>query len=178
MSQDIPPPAPTEYIVPEVPLPAAETTPEPAVAAPEGLSADDTPELATPTLPPHTESQNSAPPQLPDTQLPEVPTPNITPEVPQTSTPSVIEMAVARYSAEDRAKARAAKQEKKEAMLAAMLSHALELHEQRAVLTNDAVQEMTGLSDTTCTVYLRELVARGFLVRHGKGRGVRYELVL
>ncbi|MFM2415146.1 MAG: hypothetical protein RI911_839 [Candidatus Parcubacteria bacterium] len=88
--------------------------------------------------------------------------------------PAVI--ALPRFSAEDRAKARAAKQAKKDMVLAAILTHALALQERGAALTNDEVQDVTGLSDTTVAVYLRELVTRGFLLKLGKGRGVRYEL--
>lgn len=88
---------------------------------------------------------------------------------------------------EDRLRAKAAKQEYTERMLAGIMTYVAEKRDALAGIvaenstvygiTNDEVEELLAVSDTTAAKYLRELTRRGLLEKHGKGRGVRYEQV-
>lgn len=92
------------------------------------------------------------------------------------------------YTMEDRLRAKAAKREQVEMMLACVMTYAADKRDALVGsgvvssdsdvvgITNDEVEEKLGVSDTSSAKYLKELVARGFLTKHGKGRGVRYTL--
>lgn len=71
------------------------------------------------------------------------------------------------------ARARRAKQTQKEEIKQKIL----ESLRQNKRITNDEVQELTGVSDATATNYLEQLQQEGKIIQHGQtGRGVFYTL--
>jgi hypothetical protein len=120
--------------------------------------------------------------EVPPTEVSEV-----TPDVVQSVVPAHVSTVRRVYTMEDRLRAKEARRQVTETMLAGIMTYAIDKRDALADLvsptselvgvTNDEVEAHCTVSDTTAGKYLRELVSRGLLVKRGTGRGTRYEVV-
>lgn len=165
--------------------PPAESTPEFALDVPSEPVAEEAPEPevvpveeSVPVAEPVAEMPAELSPPEPDVVTEEVPPPSPPPSVPapQPETKTAPPAPVPPLPA-PKTSSRPRMLEVVRARKAERLEKIVALAREKRVITNDDVQLLLGVSDTTVTNYLNSLVLSGRLRRSGRGRGAEYQPV-